>query len=157
MIEVLTTRADLYMKKELYEEAVRDYENANRINPHDHSVNEGLHNARFELKKSQRKDYYKILGVDKHADDATIKKAYRKAALKYHPDKQVGASDEDKAVAEKMFKDVAESYEVLSNGEKRGRYDRGEDLQEQQQGFNPFQGGNFNFGGGQGFQFHFRF
>eukprot|EP00475_Leptophrys_vorax_P042079 TRINITY_DN793_c0_g2_i2.p2 TRINITY_DN793_c0_g2~~TRINITY_DN793_c0_g2_i2.p2 ORF type:complete len:496 (+),score=151.53 TRINITY_DN793_c0_g2_i2:31-1488(+) len=159
MLDVLTTRGDLYLKKELFEDAVRDYENAHRINPHDHSINEGLHNARFELKKSQRKDYYKILGVDMHADDATIKKAYRKAALKYHPDKQVGATDEEKEIAEKMFKDVAESYEVLSNPEKRGRFDRGEDLQDQQQGFNPFQGGGtpFGFGGPGGFQFHFRF
>lgn len=143
----------------MFEEAVRDYEDANRLDPHNHSINQALRDAKFELKKSQRKDYYKILEVEKHADDATIKRAYRKGALKYHPDKQVGLNEDEQRVAESKFKDVAEAYEILSDPEKRDRYDRGEDLQEQQQGFNPFQGG-FPFGeagGNGGFRFHFKF
>ena len=63
-------------------------------------------------------DYYKILGVDKKASDGEIKKAYRKLALKYHPDRNKG----DKS-AEEMFKKVSEAYAVLSDKEKRKQYD----------------------------------
>ncbi len=66
-----------------------------------------------------KRDYYEILGISKSADTPEIKKAYRKLALKYHPDKNT-----DDANAEQMFKEAAEAYEVLSNAEKRQRYDR---------------------------------
>ena len=66
-----------------------------------------------------KRDYYEILGVSKSADIAEIKKAYRKMALKYHPDK----NPEDTA-AEEKFKEAAEAYEVLSDESKRQRYDR---------------------------------
>lgn len=66
-----------------------------------------------------KRDYYEILGVSKDADEKTIKKAYRKLALQYHPDKNPG----DKA-AEDKFKEAAEAYDVLSNPEKKGRYDQ---------------------------------
>jgi curved DNA-binding protein len=65
-----------------------------------------------------QKDYYKILGVSKNASDADIKKAYRKLAMKYHPDHSKG----DKH-AEEMFKKVSEAYAVLSDKEKRQQYD----------------------------------
>ena len=61
------------------------------------------------------KDYYKILGVDRKADDKTIKSAYRKLARKYHPDVNKGKDDK--------FKEISEAYEVLSDPEKRRRYD----------------------------------
>ena len=64
------------------------------------------------------KDYYKILGVERSADEAKIKSAYRKLARKYHPD--VNKSPD--AVAK--FKDINEAYEVLSDREKKSRYDR---------------------------------
>lgn len=63
------------------------------------------------------KDYYKILGINKDASDDDIKKAYRKLALKYHPDKNKAAG------AEERFKEVAEAYEILSNKKKREIYD----------------------------------
>lgn len=68
---------------------------------------------------SQKRDYYEVLGVNKNADEAEIKKAYRKLAIKYHPDK-----NPDDASAEEKFKEAAEAYEVLSNSEKRAQYDR---------------------------------
>ncbi len=66
-----------------------------------------------------RRDYYEILGVAKGADDTVIKKAYRKMAIKYHPDKNPGNKE-----AEEKFKEAAEAYEVLSDADKRARYDR---------------------------------
>lgn len=84
------------------------------------------------------KDYYKILGVDKGASQEDIKKAFRKLAHKYHPDKQEG--DEAK------FKEVNEAYQVLGNEQKRKQYDQfGSGFE------NMGQGGFSGFGGGQGF------
>ncbi|MEX1003431.1 MAG: DnaJ C-terminal domain-containing protein [Crocinitomicaceae bacterium] len=64
------------------------------------------------------KDYYKVLGVDKSADQKEIKKVYRKLALKYHPDK-----NPDNKEAEEKFKEISEAYEVLGDPEKRKKYD----------------------------------
>ncbi len=64
-------------------------------------------------------DYYKILGVERSADDATIKKAYRRLAMKHHPDRNEGNAD-----SEAMFKSAKEAYEVLSDPNKRARYDQ---------------------------------
>jgi len=72
------------------------------------------------MRGSQDKDYYGILGVDKNSDSDTIKKAYRKLAMKYHPDQNKGdTASEDK------FKDISEAYEVLSNPKKKRSYDMG--------------------------------
>lgn len=68
-----------------------------------------------------KRDYYDILGVDRNASDEEIKKAYRKLARQYHPDLQTG--EHQKKVAEERFKEVNEAYEVLSDPEKRRRYD----------------------------------
>jgi molecular chaperone DnaJ len=68
---------------------------------------------------SDKRDYYEVLGVSKNATEAEIKKAYRKLALQFHPDK----NPDDKS-AEAKFKEAAESYETLSNQEKRQKYDR---------------------------------
>lgn len=66
-----------------------------------------------------KRDYYEVLGIGRDADQDAIKKAYRKLALKYHPDKNPGDS-----AAEEKFKEAAEAYEILSDGDKRARYDR---------------------------------
>lgn len=66
-----------------------------------------------------KRDYYEILGIDKNADAAAIKKAYRKLAKKYHPD-----SNPDNAEAAEKFKDVTEAYEILSDPEKKKLYDQ---------------------------------
>ncbi|HZH31608.1 MAG TPA: molecular chaperone DnaJ [Pyrinomonadaceae bacterium] len=66
-----------------------------------------------------KKDYYEILGVGRNATEQELKSAYKRLAIRYHPDKNPGDAE-----AEEMFKEVAEAYGVLSNGEQRARYDR---------------------------------
>ena len=91
-----------------------------------------------------RKDYYEILGVDRNASDADIKKAYRRLAKQYHPDVNPG----DKT-AEAKFKEVNEAYEVLSDPQKRARYDQYGHAGIDPNGFGGFDGGfgGFDFGG----------
>src|SRR5512136_2139934 len=85
------------------------------------------------------KDYYKVLGVDRKASKEDIKRAYRKLALKTHPDRNPG----DKK-AEDQFKEINEAYQVLSDPEKRARYDQlGSSYNQWQQGGAP--GGGFNW------------
>ena len=71
-----------------------------------------------------KRDYYEVLGVDKNANDDELKKAYRKMAIKYHPDRQQGKSEAEKKEAEEKFKEAAEAYDVLSDPNKRARYDQ---------------------------------
>jgi molecular chaperone DnaJ len=87
-----------------------------------------------------KRDYYEILGVTKTADKSEIKKAYRKVAMKYHPDK----NPDDKA-AEDKFKEAAEAYEILSDDDKKARYDRyGHAGVDPQAGFGGGRGGSMN-------------
>ena len=88
-----------------------------------------------------KRDYYEVLGVSRDADDATLKKAYRKLAKKYHPDVNPGDAE-----AEKKFKEASEAYAVLSDAEKRRQYD--------QFGHAAFEGGAGGAGGFGGFDFN---
>ena len=65
-----------------------------------------------------KRDYYDVLGVSKDASDSEIKKAYRKAAMKYHPDKFSGADEKEKHEAEVKFKEINDAYQVLSESNK---------------------------------------
>ena len=98
------------------------------------------------------KDYYKVLGVSRDADEREIKRAFRKLTVQHHPDKahQNGVSPEE---AQKKMAAINEAYEVLSDPELKARFDRGDDPNDPTagQGGHPFQGSPF--GGGQQFFF----
>ena len=68
---------------------------------------------------ADKRDYYEVLGIQKGASDEEIKKAFRKMAMKYHPDRNQGDKD-----AEEKFKEVNEAYSVLSDPDKKNKYDR---------------------------------
>ena len=92
---------------------------------------------------AEKRDYYEVLGVNKNSTPDEIKSAYRKAALKWHPDKWVNGTDEEKKTAEEKFKEASEAYSVLSDPDKKARYDR--------YGFAGMDGGSTGAGGFGGF------
>lgn len=94
-------------------------------------------------------DLYQILGVSRDATPAELKSAYRKLALKYHPDQNQGDAD-----AEERFKQISGAYQILSDPDKRSNYDRFGSTSSQSPfggGGSPFGGGGSPFGGGAGF------
>ncbi|RKO92667.1 hypothetical protein BDK51DRAFT_11364, partial [Blyttiomyces helicus] len=127
-LKIYLRRADCYVKLEMFEEAVRDYSTAETIKPEDPEIARALRSAQQFLRQSKRKDYYKILGVDRDASEGEIKKAYRKLALQYHPDKNASLTDEEKDIAEGKFKQVGEAYTVLSDPQKKRMFDSGMDI-----------------------------
>lgn len=154
-IKAYLRRAQCYTDTEQYEEAVRDYEKVYQTE----STKEHKHllkNAQLELKKSKRKDYYKILGVNKNASEDEIKKAYRKRALMHHPDRHSGATTEVQKEEEKKFKEVGEAFTILSDPKKKARYDSGQDLDEDGMNMSDFDANNIFkafFSGPGGFSF----
>ena len=124
---------------------MNEYKAIAESHPDEPGIAKEIRNAELELKKAKRKDYYKILGVEKDATDNEIKKAYRKLAIVHHPDK----NPEDESAAER-FKDIGEAYETLSDPEKRERYDSGEDLIDPSEMFAQQGGGAFPMQGGAG-------
>lgn len=123
-----------------------------------HVIRELVQRTETLLKRANEVDYYKVLAVSRSADPRAIKKAYRRAALEWHPDK--APSEDVREQYDTKFKEINLAYEVLSDPEKKGRYDRGEDVdqpqQQQQRGGHPFGGfpGGFRSGGST-FSFHF--
>lgn len=92
---------------------------------------------------ANKRDYYEVLGVDKKASADEIKSAYRKLALKWHPDRWVNGTDAEKKAAEDHFKEAAEAYSILSDPDKRAKYDQFGFSAEQMGGG----AGGFDFGG----------
>jgi DnaJ family protein C protein 7 len=104
------TRAKALGESGNWEEAVREYKAIQEANPSEPGIAKDIRNAELELKKSKRKDYYKILGIEKDATEQQIKKAYRKLAIVHHPDK-----NRDDPTAEERFKEIQEAHETLSD------------------------------------------
>ncbi|ETI41484.1 hypothetical protein F443_13287 [Phytophthora nicotianae P1569] len=143
---------------ELYEDAVRSAKRAAELDD-SREFKEKVAQAEAALKQSKTKNYYKILGVARNSEAKEIKKAYRKQALEWHPDKHTDKDEAEREEVEKRFHDIAEAYEILSNEETRAKYDRGEDVtgnpQQQQQRGNPFSNAHFFQQGGRTFHFNF--
>ncbi|GMH30089.1 hypothetical protein Nepgr_031932 [Nepenthes gracilis] len=152
LTEALYQRGEAKLLTEDWEGAVEDLKAAAQKLPQDMNIREALMRAEKALKLSKRKDWYKVLGVSKTASIADIKRAYKKLALQWHPDKNTENRDE----AENKFREIAAAYEVLADDDKRARYDRGED-EETGPGPGGFGFGGFDpfGGGGQQFTFHF--
>lgn len=136
------TKAKALGESGSWEEAVREYKSIQESNPSEPGIAKEIRTAELELKKSKRKDYYKILGVEKDAGENEIKKAYRKLAIVHHPDK----NPDDETAADR-FKEIQEAHETLSDPQKRARYDSGEDLVDPSE---MFGGGGAGFGPGMG-------
>ncbi|KAJ3328847.1 DnaJ sub C member 3 [Gonapodya sp. JEL0774] len=157
--------AEALMLAEDYDEAAREFSRANEEAGGDQRAQEGARRAQQAAKMAKRRDYYKILGVERSASKKEIKKAYRKLAQKYHPDKNDDAVGAAREAIERKMQDINAAHEVLSDDELRQRYDNGDDPNDptSQQGAggqrHPFQGQPFMFqqGGPFGGQFHFTF
>ncbi|CAF1321316.1 unnamed protein product [Adineta steineri] len=157
--EILISRAEAYILNEQLDAALADYQRAHETED-SNRVHDGIKRVQKLIKQSKKRDYYKILSVRRSANKAEILRAYRKLAIKWHPDKYEG---DDKKKAEKMFIDIAAAKEVLTDPEKRAKFDGGDDpldAEEQAQQHNQFQGGFNPFGAGNGqggftFRFHF--
>ncbi|KAL1602648.1 hypothetical protein SLS60_006065 [Paraconiothyrium brasiliense] len=147
----LLHRAQKQIDADDFEEAIRTLETA-KENHQAQKIQDLLRKAHTLLKRSKQKDYYKVLGVPRDADERDIKKAYRKLSKVNHPDKASaqGITPEE---AQKKMAAINEAYEVLSDPELKQRFDNGDDPNnpEQQQGGHPFHGSPF--GGGQQFFF----
>lgn len=133
-IETFWALGEAQTAADKYEEAVHTYRKAAEL-AEDNAEMKGqaqqkLQEAQVALKQSKEKNYYKILGIPRNANKKEIKKAYRDLALEWHPDKNADNLEE----AEKKFMEIAEAYEVLSDEELKGKYDRGEEVFENQGG-----------------------
>lgn len=145
--------AQVALDEDRFDDAVRTLNTAQEHHPQSEDAQSLLQRAQTLLKRSKQKDYYKVLGVSRDADDRTIKRAYRQLTKQHHPDK-AAAQGVTKEAAEKKMTSINEAYEVLSDPELRARFDHGDDPNdpESQRG-NPYQGDPFGQGGGQQFFF----
>lgn len=162
-VEGMWALGEAQQSADQFELAVRTFQQAVEIanEAQKQDAQQKLQNAQVALKQSKEKNYYKILGLHRSANKKEIKKGYRELALKWHPDKNLDNKEE----AEKMFQDISEAYEVLSDDELKAKYDRGEEVFDNQGGGGGRQDPNqffqqhfFHNGGGGGQQrFHVKF
>ena len=162
-IEALWALGDIQQSADRFEDAVRTFSRAVELagenSEQKNEAQQKVQQAQVALKQSKEKNYYKILNLPRSATKKEIKKSYRELALKWHPDKNADNKEE----AEKMFQDISEAYEVLSDDELKGKYDRGEDVFDNQGGqqrhhhnAHQFFNQHFQHGGG-GQRIHFKF
>ena len=147
-LPALLFRARKQLDADDFEEALRTLQHAKDHHPSSNQINPLMQKAQTLLKRSKTKDYYKVLDVDREADGRTIKRAYRTMTKKFHPDK-AAAQGISKEEAEKKMAAINEAWEVLSDEEKRARFDRGDDPNSQEHQGSPFQGSPFQHRGQQ--------
>lgn len=129
--KALMRRADINLAigdKDSLQKALKDYEELHRSEEHDMSSK--IKQVKVAIKNLGKKDLYKSLGVMRDATEDDIKKAYKKLALKYHPDRNSNKSEAEKELANTKFKEIGEAYEILSDPEKKQRYDQGVDVED---------------------------
>ena len=139
----------------MYSEARADFQKAKELDPTNAEAQKFLETSKQKEKTARKRDYYAILGVDRNASEQEIKKAYKRLAIKYHPDRN-GQSEATKKMAEKKFIDVNDAYSVLSDPKKKQMYDQGYDPNDPESGGSGGMGGfagaqdifNMFFGGG---------
>ncbi|CAD5234329.1 unnamed protein product [Bursaphelenchus xylophilus] len=150
-LEILLERGEAYLLAEEWDKAIEDFQQA--VNSHSDSrkAKESLNRAQKMKTQAGKKDYYKILGVKRNASKREIEKAYRKLAHKWHPDNF--QDEKEKSKAQEKFINIAEAKDVLTDPEKRQRFDQGEDPNDPNAGFPGGFGGGF--GGGQQYSFKF--
>ncbi|THC91431.1 hypothetical protein EYZ11_009098 [Aspergillus tanneri] len=146
-LPALLFRGQVAIDEERFEDAIGVLNSAKEHHPGSKDVQSLLQKAHVLLKRSKQKDYYKVLGISRDADERMVKRAYRQLTKMHHPDKAVsqGVTKEE---AEKKMAAINEAYEVLSDPELKARYDSGDDPNdpESQRG-TPFQGNPFGSGG----------
>lgn len=154
--EALLLRGEAYLEQEDPENANADFAKVLQQNQGNHRAMEGRQKAEALIRRRSMKDYYKVLGLPKDASDRDIKRAYRRAAQQWHPDKYSG--DLSKEQVEAKMAEVNQAYQVLSNSELKAKFDAGQDpfSQEQTHAHNPFGGFGNPFGGGGGHRFFFQ-
>ncbi|QQP53487.1 Uncharacterized protein FKW44_005989 [Caligus rogercresseyi] len=113
-------RAESFLSEDLYEEAIADYRKALDLEENFQRAKEGMSVALKRQKQASKRDYYKILGLKRNASKREVAKAYRKLALKWHPDNF--QDEDDKKKAEKKFMDIASAKEVLTDDGKTNYY-----------------------------------
>ena len=143
----LIAKAQRELDNEDYESAVRTLNEAKDYHRNDRRINQLSQKAQTQLQRSKQKDYYKVLGVSRDADEREIKRAYRKQTLKYHPDK-ISSDEMSREEAEKKMASINEAYEVLGDPELKARFDNGDDPNDHDRG-SSYQGSPFGFQGGQ--------
>lgn len=153
-LPALLSKAQRQIDADEFEPAISTLNEAKEAHGNSQKLQELLQKAHTLLKRSKQKDYYKVLGVPRDADERQIKRAFRKLTVQHHPDKarQNGVTEEE---AQKKMASINEAYEVLSDPELKQRFDNGDDPNDPtaNQGGNPFQGSPFGGGGGQRFFF----
>lgn len=160
--ELLIALGEMYLSLGQYDDAVRSFQEAYKINPGHPNVRELVEKAKKMKREKWATRHYDTLGVSKDATHEEIKKAHTKLIRLHHPDK-AGNDEGARKEADRMTKEINAAYEVLSDKKKREMYDQGFDPDDPQAaahggfggGFNPFGGGSGGFHGGGGHQFVF--
>eukprot|EP01062_Namystynia_karyoxenos_P003360 TRINITY_DN111_c0_g1_i2.p1 TRINITY_DN111_c0_g1~~TRINITY_DN111_c0_g1_i2.p1 ORF type:complete len:509 (+),score=198.30 TRINITY_DN111_c0_g1_i2:97-1527(+) len=122
MVKAFLRRSRILQDLERWDDAVQDMERAAEL---DQANEQELRTLKRRAKLAKKKNFYKILGVPRDVEAHDIKRAYRKLAMEWHPDKWQNSSEEEQAKAEEKFKEIGEAFAILSDTQKRRRYDMG--------------------------------
>jgi DnaJ family protein C protein 7 len=117
-------RALIYEEFKMFDDAKSDLSKAKELDPSNTKIEGYLNEANQKADQARNRDYYQILGINRNATPEEIKKAYRKLALKYHPDRNA-ESEQTKKIAQRKFEDVSDAYSVLSDPKKKEMFDAG--------------------------------